>query len=83
MSDAAFSLEHGTEFPYHGRKPKNQAERIALGILADLSDRRGIKWELEKVDEEVRRDIVKALAAIIEEGSELPAQPKAKRKGRG
>lgn len=57
----------GCEYPYHGKEPIDYAERVALGILRDLSDRRGIKHELAAVDETVRVDIVESMAAIIRE----------------
>jgi len=33
--------------------------------MADLSDRRGIKWELQHVHRDDRKDMVAAIAAII------------------
>ncbi len=63
---AKHSLEHGQEFPYDGERPcVDWAHAAARGVLADFLDRRGIKWELQKVDDEVRVDIVDAIAAII------------------
>ncbi|MFN7817836.1 MAG: hypothetical protein ACK5OQ_16525 [Burkholderiales bacterium] len=44
---------------------KDWAHAAARGVLADLSDRRGIKWELEKVDHEVRAEMTESLAEII------------------
>ena len=63
-------FKHGQRFPYHGEKATTQYEVIALGVLADLCDRRGIKWEFEKVDTDVRKTIVMDLAAIIQDGIE-------------
>lgn len=63
-------FKFGQEFPYHGQHATSQYEVIALGILADLNDRRGIKGELQAVDMDVRTTIVKALAAIVKEGIE-------------
>lgn len=68
---ADFRLEHGTEFPYNNRPPTDWAERAALGVLADLCDRRGIKWALQDVEEDdcettgIRNEIVTSLAEII------------------
>lgn len=68
MSDYAnIRLKHGEKFPYHGKPPKDWAERAALGVLADLLDRRGIKnalWDCED-DQEVTDEIVATLADII------------------
>ena len=65
-------LERGEEYPYHGQKPKDWAERAALGILWDLSDRRGIKHELDEVDQDVRVEIVQKMAEIIRAASSEP-----------
>ncbi len=68
---ADFRLELGREFPYNDRPPKDWAEAAALGILADLCDRGGIKHALEDVecsddeDESIRNEIVMSLAMII------------------
>lgn len=70
-------LQHGAEFPYDAgadfwedRAPTPQpatdwAHAAARGVLADLLDRRGIKWELEKVDYDVRVELTHSMAAII------------------
>jgi hypothetical protein len=68
MTQASRTYERGNAYPYHGQPPKNKFEAIALGIIADLSDRRGIKSELRQVDEDVRKTLVKDLAEIIEYG---------------
>lgn len=60
-------LEHGAQFPYHDKPPKDWAERAALGVLADLLDRRGIKnalWDCED-DKETTEEIVTTLGDII------------------
>lgn len=63
---AEFMLKHGTTYSYApGFVASDWAETAAMGIAADLCDRRGVKWEMEKVDDEVRGDIIKAHAAII------------------
>ena len=59
-------ISHGAEFPYvEGFAAGDQAEAAALGILANLCDRRGIKHELQAVDEDIRREIVTTMAEII------------------
>jgi hypothetical protein len=65
----------GYLYPYHDRKPKDKAEQIACAILYDLCDRSGIKHGFNGIDADVRRSIVKDLAAIVRvgiEASELP-----------
>jgi hypothetical protein len=64
---ATFSVKHGTEFPFNNRPPKDKAETAALGILADLTDRRGVKHELNACDADIKEEIVTSLAAIIRE----------------
>ena len=63
---AACTLELGVKYPYaEGFTPQDAADRAALGVCADLLDRRAIKWAMQDVDPDVRADIVTALAAII------------------
>lgn len=69
------NLKHGEDFPYDGEgAAKDWAHAAARGVLADLLDRRGIKWEFEKVDADVRVDIVMAIAAIIRAAAAIGAQ---------
>ena len=58
------------KYPYDGLITEEcQKERlIALAILSDLTDRRGIKSELYQVDEDVRIELVESLTKIIKEG---------------
>lgn len=77
--DAKFAIEHGAEFPYDGGLDfwngagddpplaADWAHAAARGVLADLSDRRGIKHELDQVDHDVRAELAKSLADIIRE----------------
>jgi hypothetical protein len=60
-------LAHGEKWPYHSKPPTDWAERAALGVLADLMDRRGIKQELRQIegDEDITQEIVITLADII------------------
>lgn len=51
--------------PYHGRAPADAYELAALAVIADLTDRRGIKHQLENIDDDVREEIVADLTAII------------------
>jgi len=79
MGMSKHRLEHGAKYPYDGgadfwedRTPTpppatDWAHAAARGVLADLLDRRGIKWALddEQIDRETRAEIVQSLAAII------------------
>lgn len=82
MTPEQRALERGATFPYDASDAWRSADpdeppppamdwahAAARGVLADLSDRRGIKWELEKVDDDVRAEIVMALAAIIRQAN--------------
>jgi hypothetical protein len=64
---AEIRLNQGDKNPYHGKAATDWAERAALGVLADLLDRRGIKQELRQIegDEDVTDEIVRDLADII------------------
>jgi hypothetical protein len=65
VTNAEFSIKIGQEYPYNDRPPKDKYEVAALGILADLNDRRGIKHELADVDVSIREEIVESMANII------------------
>ncbi len=67
MHDIKFLVKHGTEFPFNRRPPVDKAETVALAILADLTDRRGIKHELDACDLDVKDEIVTTLAAVVRE----------------
>ena len=81
MAMSKHRLAHGAKHPYDGgadfwedRVPTpppaaDWAHTAARGVLADLLDRRGIKWALdhEEIDHETRAEIVRSLAAIIRE----------------
>jgi hypothetical protein len=72
-------LHAGNEYPYDASDewrelysssrqappPFDWAHAAARGIVADLQDRRAIKDGFNRVDEEVRTKIVKAIAEII------------------
>jgi len=72
------TLAHGQEFPYDATDEWLESTddepfganapwnvRAARGVIADLQDRRTIKWGFDEVDEETRAEIVESLAAII------------------
>jgi len=79
MESSKRVLEHGAQYPYDGGEDFWQdptstpppatdwAHAAARGVLADLLDRRGIKWELnhEEIDHETRAEIVQSIAEII------------------
>lgn len=73
MSDPERELKFGNEHPYdHGQRDADVvlhsddwSYRAARGVLSDLLDRKGIKWELQKVDIPTRVEIVQSMAAII------------------
>lgn len=77
-TDAQRALARGADFPYDGgeafwhrsESPPpaiDWAHRAARGVLADLTDRRGIKHELDDIDYDVREELTQSLAAIIRE----------------
>ena len=75
---ALSAIEHGAEFPYDASDAWSEAypnepappaidaaHACARGILVDLKDRRDIGSVLESLDEEVRTDLVGAIAEIV------------------
>ncbi len=72
---AESSLKHGDEYPFDApdRWPASAlppratdwAHRAARGVLADLRDRRGIKWGFDEIDQQVRQEITGAITDII------------------
>ena len=88
MTDPArWALEHGARFPFDasdewrasiGFPPPpatDWAHAAARGVLVDLSDRRGIRNELDSLDEDIRAEIVQAIADIIRAGANTGAAP--------
>lgn len=77
LNIAQRQLAHGNKYPYDGGDVAapaiDWAHAAARGLLADLLDRRGVKWELEKVAPDVRADIVTALAAIVRAAAPSPS----------
>lgn len=79
-------LESGASFPFDASDewmeredrelppppPVDWAHAAARGIISNLRDRRGIKQELQiyNIDEDVRVEIITAIAAIIRKSSE-------------
>lgn len=73
MADASFWLEHGQQFPYAEEfAPTDAADKAALGILANLCDRRGVKQELRAVDDDVRQELLRDVAEIIRAAYGVP-----------
>lgn len=81
QENANLCLNRGDTYPYDDPNRFNDdgipvvpardwAHRAARGILADLSDRRGIKHELEMVDDDVRIELTESLAEIIRQAKE-------------
>jgi hypothetical protein len=77
LDDAKRRLEIGARFPFDATDawrnsegiapplPVDWAHSAARGVLADLTDRRGVKNLLDALDEELRIELVASLAAII------------------
>jgi len=45
--------------------PGDWAVRAARGVIADMRDRRAIKWGFDNVDQDVRREMIQTVADII------------------
>lgn len=78
---ARYRLESGAKWPYDAGQefwesdsPPDPdpaidwAHAAARGVLADLLDRRDIKWTLQRVDYDVRQELTLSMADIIREG---------------
>lgn len=83
MSDIDWTLDHGSKYAYdkmhldegYSETPIDWARFAALGVLADLCDRGGIKHELRDIenDAEIAEEIVESLTAIIRRAHERMA----------
>lgn len=69
---AQHCLDHGALYPYDNpddcmtpAPSIDWAHAAARGILSDLTDRRGIKWTLQEIEQDVRAELVSSLADII------------------
>lgn len=77
---AKSNLRFGAEHPYDADEdgnfepPKDWAHAAARGVLADLCGRRGVKSELEQVDDETRAELTAELAATIRAAPDFWAQ---------
>lgn len=61
------TINHGLQFPYDRRElPATPSRKVALGVLADLTDRKGVGNELEVVDDDIRAEIVDDIAAVVD-----------------
>lgn len=83
--NAKFWLNHGNKFPYDATDewndkypadpppvPLDWAHSAARGVVANLTDRRGIKHYFGDVDEETRIEIIGTLADIIRAAEAKP-----------
>lgn len=77
MDEIDVYLEISREHPYNSRPAKDWAEYAALGVLANLMDRRGIKHTLRLIegDEDVTEEIVMSLAETIRRAHSAEATP--------
>lgn len=67
-------LEFGVKYPYDAddsgaTRQGDWADKVARGIIADLTDRRDIKHGFNRVDHDIRCEIVETLASIVREGA--------------
>lgn len=65
IENAENSVNQAKDSPYDERTPIDTAHLAAQAVLADLTDRRGIKQELLYLDDDVKAEITESLAAII------------------
>lgn len=74
MKNADWIIKHGNKFAYdrmdndddHSTRSGTHWSIIAArAVLSDLGDRRGVGHELDAVDEDIREEMVVALAEVI------------------
>jgi hypothetical protein len=68
VSHAQSCIGRARKYSFDNRKPVDLSHLLVQAILADLTDRRGIKNTLDVCDDEIRMEIVDALSAIIRIG---------------
>jgi len=62
------TIERGEEYPYDTQEQNQDwTFKAARTIIADLTDRGGIKHGFNDIDEDIRNDIVEAMATYIKE----------------
>lgn len=71
---ADISIKRAAKSPFDGLAPVDTAHFAAQAVLADLSDRRGIKQELVGLDDDVKIELTETLAEIIRRS--VPPQSK-------
>ena len=76
------TLARGLKYPYDAPSgwwrgegsvppsPRDWAHAAARGVIADLTDRHTIKRGFEGIDDDIRKEIVGSLAAIIRAAAE-------------
>lgn len=70
---AEIRLEQGARYPYDAPDAEDApasaaadwAHLAARGVVADLKDRRAIKWGFDNIDEAIRASLIADLADII------------------
>lgn len=71
---AEFSIKHGNKFAYDlMHKDEDCSTRVgthwsiiaARGVLSNFKDRRGLRNELDNIDDDIREEMVLELAEII------------------
>ena len=87
MSDAQTRLIQGARYPYDAPDSwwkdagaaappaVDWAHYAARGILADLTDRSGIKYSFDNIDDDVRAEMVTTLAEIIRTAAQEASTP--------
>lgn len=82
MANPIWYVNHGNQFPYDASDewnngtgadppaPTGWAHSAARGVIANMTDRSGIKHAFNEVDEETRVEMVSTLASIIRAAKE-------------
>lgn len=64
-------IRHGLQFPYDGNdesempQPLTPERKAAYGVIEELLGRKGLDHALEDIDQEIRKELVEAVAGIV------------------
>jgi hypothetical protein len=58
--------QRGAKYPYDDRDlPLTEERAVVLSVLANLSDRRGLRQQLDQIDEDIRIELVDDLTGLV------------------
>ena len=64
MATPEIAMKRARDFPFAGMAVTDTATLVVASIMADLSDRKGLRHVLEDIDDEILAEIADDLTAI-------------------